>query len=119
MTESLSSSIKLSNLQRQVLEVIVLKGTSIQGQAWREQIVLLWEQGMSAAETAEELKVDVSLVSQLRQKWFSSAERLTIAEEKVHEALVDLISEVTQILDSGQVQPRSTPTPTVAVARKR
>jgi len=119
MTESLPSSIELSSIQRQVLDVIVLKGTSIQGQAWREQIILLWEQGLSEAETAQELNVDISIVTRLRQKWFLSTERLAAAEDKVHDATVDMISEVAQILNSGKDRPKSTSTPKATVARKR
>jgi transposase len=119
MTESLPSLITLSSLQRQVLELIVLKGTSIQGQAWREQIILLWEQGMSISETAQELEIDVITVHRLRQKWLSSAEGLAKAEKKVHDATVAMVSEVAQILESGKDRPKSTLTSTATVPRKK
>ena len=102
MIELLPSSLELSRLQRQTLEVIVLKGTSIEGHAWREHIILLWAEGMQPSETARQLHVDEKTVNHLRQEWLASAKRLGVAEEKVHAAFVDLLSEVAQVLSSGQ-----------------
>jgi len=115
MTSSLPNSIELSSLQRQTLEVIVAKGTSIDGHAWREQAILLWAEGLSASKTACALKVDENAVRLLRERWLSSTGKLRSAEKKVHDATVDLISVVAQILNSGQPweqqKPASAPRP--------
>ena len=109
MPEPMPSLLELSRLQRKTLEVIVLKGTSIEGHAWREHIILLWAEGMSPSETARQLNVDEKTVKHLRQKWLSSTKHLGAAEEKVYVAMVDLISKVAQVLSSGQGRKKKRP----------
>lgn len=45
MKDSLPSSVKLTSLERQTLQTIVANSTQIERQVWREQAILLLEQG--------------------------------------------------------------------------
>lgn len=84
MAASLPTSIELSHLQRQTLEVIIDKGTSVEGHEWREQVILRWAEGISPSDTARALNVDEDTVVFLRRRWRTSSESLIAADKKVH-----------------------------------
>src|ERR1700738_4854139 len=70
MTDALPSSIKLSPVQREVLDQIVHVLTSTQDPVWPERAILLWGDGVSDSTTARELDVSEETVRILRHRWF-------------------------------------------------
>ena len=98
ITDAFPSSIKLSPVQQEVLDRIVHELTSTQDPAWPGRAILLWGDGVSASETARELKVSEETVRILRHRWFSSIARIAAAEKKVDKALAEIVSLIFQIL---------------------
>jgi hypothetical protein len=98
MTDAFPSSIKLSPVQREVLERIVHELTSTQDPAWPGRAILLWGDGISDSETARELKVTEETVRILRHRWFSSMARIAATEKKVDKAFAEIVSLIFQIL---------------------
>jgi hypothetical protein len=49
------SSIELSPVQREILDLIIQDQTSIQGPVQPERVILLWSDGVSESATAREL----------------------------------------------------------------
>ena len=90
MTDALPSSIKLSPIQREVLDQIVHVLTSTQDPVWPERAILLWGDGVSDSTTARELDVSEETVRILRHRWFSWMARIAAAEKKVHKAFAEI-----------------------------
>ena len=98
VTNHLPPSIKLSPLQREVLELIVHELTSTQDPVWPGRTILLWADRVSHSTTARELDINEETVRDLRHRWYSSMTRIAAAERKVHKIYADIVSLVFQIL---------------------
>ena len=107
MTDALPSSIKLSPIQREVLDQIVHVLTSTQDPVWPERAILLWGDGVSDSTTARELDVSEETVRILRHRWFSWMARIAAAEKKVHKAFAEIVSLIFPIL-SEEIAPETT-----------
>lgn len=97
MVESVPSSIVLSPVQREMLDLIIQDQASIQGPAEPEHVILLWSEGISESTTAEKLGISEAEVSTLRYRWWASTARVAAAEKKLHKAFNDLVSLVFRI----------------------
>ena len=118
MTDALPSSIKLSPIQREVLDQIVHVLTSTQDPVWPERAILLWGDGVSDSTTARELDVSEETVRILRHRWFSWMARIAAAEKKVHKAFAEIVSLIFPIL-SEEIAPETTLTAPVGSETKR
>src|SRR5271166_3429918 len=118
MTDALPSSIKLSPIQREVLDQIVHVLTSTQDPVWPERAILLWGDGVSDSTTARELDVSEETVRILRHRWFSWMTRISAAEKKVHKAFAEIVSLILQIL-SEETAPETTLTAPVGAAHTK
>ena len=115
MTDALPSSIKLSPIQREVLDQIVHVLTSTQDPVWPERAILLWGDGVSDSTTARELDVSEETVRILRHRWFSWMARIAAAEKKVHKAFAEIVSLIFPIL-SEEIAPETTLTASLEAA---
>jgi hypothetical protein len=115
MTDALPSSIKLSPIQREVLDQIVHVLTSTQDPVWPERAILLWGDGVTDSTTARELDVSEETVRILRHRWFSWMARIAAAEKKVHKEFAEIVSLIFHIL-SEEIAPETTLTAPVGAA---
>jgi hypothetical protein len=97
MVESVPSSIVLSPVQREMLDLIIQDQASIQGPAEPEHVILLWSEGISESATAEKLRISEAEVRTLRYRWWASTARVAAAEKKVHKAFNDFVSLIFRI----------------------
>jgi hypothetical protein len=118
MADALPSSIKLSPIQREVLDQIVHVLTSTQDPVWPERAILLWGDGVSDSTTARELDVSEETVRILRHRWFSWMARIAAAEKKVHKAFAEIVSLIFQILNE-EIDPETTLTAPVGSAEAK
>ena len=66
MVDSVPSSIELSPVQREILDLIIQDQASIQGPVQPERVILLWSEGVSESTTAEKLGISEEDVRTLR-----------------------------------------------------
>ena len=118
MTDALPSSIELSPVQREVLDLIVHELTSTQDPVWPERAILLWSDGVSHSTTARELDVSEETVRILRHRWFSWTARIAAAEKKVNKVFAEIVSLIFQIL-SEESAPETTLTAPVGAAQTK
>ncbi len=111
--DPLPSSIKLSPVQREILELIIQDQTSIQGPVQPERVILLWSDGVSESATARELGISQEEVRSLRHRWLASARRTVAAENKLQKVFSDLVSLIFRIPNE---EPFPNATPTLAKA---
>ncbi len=97
MADSVPSSIELSPLQQEIIDLIIQAQASIQGPVEPERVILLWSEGVSESTTAEKLGISEDTVRDLRYRWWASTKRIAAAERKAHKALDDLVSLIFQI----------------------
>lgn len=97
MVDSVPSSIELSHLQREILDLIIQDQASIQGSIEPERTILLWADGVSESATAEKLGISEDEVRTLRYRWWASTARIAAAEKKSHKAFSDLVSLIFRI----------------------
>jgi hypothetical protein len=97
MVDSLPSSIELSPVQREILDLIIQDQVSIQGHVEPERAILLWGDGVSESATAEKLGIGEETVRLLRYRWWLSTARIAAAEKKLHKAFNDLVSLIFRI----------------------
>jgi hypothetical protein len=90
MIDPVPSSIELSPVQREILDLIIQDQAAIQGPVEPERAILLWSDGISESATAEKLGISEEQVRILRYRWWSSMPRLAAAEKKLHKAFNDL-----------------------------
>ena len=95
--DPLPSSIELSGVQREILDLIVQDQTSIQGPVQPERTILLWNNGICESETARELDISQEAVRSLRHRWLASTPRIAAAEKKLQKAFSDLVSLIFRI----------------------
>jgi transposase len=87
----LPSSINLTEVQREILNVIVQNQTSVQSPVEPERAILLWSDGIPEFKTAQELGITQEEVKLLRHRWLASADRIASAEKKLNKASRDLL----------------------------
>ena len=92
MVDHVPSSIELSTVQREILDLIIQNQTAVQGPVQPERAILLWSDGISESATAEKLGISKEEVRILRYCWWSSTPLLAAAEKKLHKAFDDLVS---------------------------
>ena len=80
MADSIPSSIELSPVQREILELIIQDQTTVQGPVQPERAILLWSEGTSETATARELGISEEEVRFLRHQWLASRTRIAAAE---------------------------------------
>ena len=97
MADFLPTSVELSPVQREILELIVQDQTSVQGPAQPERAILRWSEGISESATARELGISEQAVRSLRRHWLASTARIASAEKKMHHAFNALVSLIFQI----------------------
>jgi hypothetical protein len=66
MVDSFPSSIELSPVQREILDLIIQDQASIQGPVQPERAILLWGDGVSESATAQKLGISEESVRILR-----------------------------------------------------
>ena len=98
MPDALPSSIKLSPLQREILDDIVHELTSTQDSVWPGRAILLWGDGISESTTARELNLSEETVRILRLRWFYWMARIAAAEKKVDKAFAEIVSLIFRVL---------------------
>src|SRR5215471_1278538 len=91
MIESMPSSVELSPIQREILDLIIQDQTSIQGPVEPERAILLWSQGVSESTTAKRLGISEAEVRLLRRCWWASRARVAAAEKKLDKTFKDLL----------------------------
>jgi transposase len=92
MVDFLPSSIELTPVQREILDLIIQDQATIQGPVQPERAILLWSDGMSESETAPRLGISEEEVRTLRNRWWESKARIAAAEKKFHKVFNDLVS---------------------------
>lgn len=92
MVHSLPSSIELTPVQREILDLIIQDQATIQGPVQPERAILLWCDGISEFETAQRLSISEEEVRTLRNRWWESTARVAAAEKKFHKVFNDLVS---------------------------
>ncbi len=97
MVDSVPSSIELSPVQREILDLIIQDQASIQGPVEPERVILLWSEGASESTTAEKLGISEEEVRTLRYRWWAWTARIAAAEKKSHKAFNDLVSLIFRI----------------------
>lgn len=97
MADSPPTSIELSPVQREILELIIQDQTSVQGPTQPERAILLWSEGTSETATAGELGISDEEIRFLRHQWLASKTKVTLAEKKLHHAFNALVSIIFQI----------------------
>ena len=97
MIDSLPSSIELTPVQREILDLIIQDQASIQGPVEPESVILLWSEGVSESITAEKLGISEEEVRTLRNRWWAWTARTAAAEKKLHKAFNDLVSLIFRI----------------------
>lgn len=97
MVDSIPSSIELSTIQREILDLIIQDQGSIHGPVQPERVILLWSEGVSQSTTAEKLAISEKDVSTIRYRWWASTARIVASEKKVEKAFNDLVSLIFRI----------------------
>jgi transposase len=97
MIDSLPSSIELSPVQREILDLIIQDQASIQGPVEPERVILLWSEGASESITAEKLGISEEEVKTLRNRWWAWTARIAAAEKKLNKAFNDHVSLIFRI----------------------
>ena len=92
MVDFLPSSIELTLVQREILDLIIQDQATIQGPVQPERAILLWCDGISESETAQRLDISEEEVRTLRNRWWESTARVAAAEKKFHKVFNDLVS---------------------------
>lgn len=105
MVDSLPSSIELSPLQREILDLIIQDQATIQSPVQPERVILLWSEGISESTTAEKLCISEEEVRTIRYRWWASTARIVAAEKKSHKAFNDLVSLVFRIPNEEPPKP--------------
>ncbi len=80
MSGPLPRSVKLSEKQREVLEQIVRRPSSPQGQVTRAKVILKAASGGNNAQIARELTIDVRTARKWRGRWIEAEAELGVAE---------------------------------------
>ena len=107
--DPLPSSIELSPVQQEILDLIIQDQTSIQGPVQPERVILLWSDGVSESATARELGISQEDVRSLRHRWLASARRIVAAENKLQQVFSGLVSLIFRI-PNEEPFPSATPT---------
>jgi transposase len=97
VVDPVPSSIDLSPVQREILNLIIQNHASIQGSVEPERVILLWSEGVSESTTAQNLGINEEAVRTLRCRWWASTTRIAAAEKKSHKAFSDLVSLIFRI----------------------
>src|SRR5258708_1577252 len=97
MVDPVPSSIDLSPVQREILNLIIQDQSSIQASAEPEHVILLWSEGVSESTTAQKLGISKEAVRTLRYRWWVATKRIAAAEKKSQKVFNDLVSLIFRI----------------------
>jgi transposase len=101
MSISNNQSLELSNFQRQALEVILLASAESGYDAWREKVILLIDNGLSLAETAQLIDIEEESVSEVLRLWAKSLTYIENLEKNVILKLTKLTMRINQMLNTS------------------
>jgi transposase len=97
MVDTVPSTIELSPVQREILNLIIEDQASVQGAVEPERVILLWSEGVSEFTTAQKLGISEQAVRGLRCRWWASTTRIAAAEKRSCKAFNDLVSLIFRI----------------------
>jgi hypothetical protein len=118
MVNRYPSSIELSPVQQDILDLIIQNQRTVQRAAEPEHVILFWSRGLSEKQTAREVGITENDVRLIRQRWWDSRQRVLAGEKKLHSAFKSLVSLVFRIpteettsdsTPSGATRAESTP----------
>jgi transposase len=89
---TLPSLIDLSDVQREILNLIMQESRSVNGPVKPERVILLWSEGLSISATAQKLEMREREVTLLRQRWLASRHRLEVVERRLQRDYGELVS---------------------------
>jgi hypothetical protein len=92
MYDEIPSLMRLSPVQREILNLIIEDQLSIQQPVLSERAILLWSEGVSESATSQKLAISQETVKSLRYRWWSSVPRLAAAEKRSRKVFNDLVS---------------------------
>ena len=94
---TLPSSIELSDIQREILDLIIADQTGVNEPVEPERVVLLWRDGLSISGTARKLSIKENEVIILRHRWLEATPRIAAAERKFQRTFRELVSLIFQV----------------------
>ena len=97
MISSYPSSIELSPVQQDILDLIIQDQRAIQRAAEPEHVILLWFKGRSEKQTARELRISEHDVRLIRQRWWDARGRIHASEKRLQAAFKILVALVFRI----------------------
>ena len=117
VSDPLPSSIELSDIQREVLELIGNEFMAAQGPVWPGRAILAWSDGVAPPTIARDLGLDEQTVRALRRRWLSATARIATAERKLNKVFADLVNLIFDLL-TEETTPEGAPTPSVDLASR-
>jgi hypothetical protein len=97
MIISYPSSIELTPVQQDILDLIIQDQRAAQRAAEPEHVILLWSKGRSEKQTARELRISEHDVRLIRQRWWDARRRIHASEKKMLTAFRSLVTLVFRI----------------------
>jgi hypothetical protein len=97
MNNSYPSSIELSPVRQDILDLIIQDQRAVQRAAEPEHVILLWSKGRSEKQTARELRISEHDVRLIRQRWWDARGRIHASEKKMLAAFRSLVTLVFRI----------------------
>jgi len=104
----LPSSIELSEVQRETLNLIIADQKGVNGPVEPERVILLWSDGLSISGTARKLRMKENEVTLLRHRWLEATPRIAAAERKVERSFRNPVSLIFGVPNEEYV-PRTVP----------
>ena len=117
VSDPLPSSIELSDIQREVLELIGNEFMAAQRPVWPGRAILAWSGGVAPPTIARELDLHAQTVRALRHRWLSATARIATAERKLNKVFADLVNLIFDLL-TEETTPEGAPTPSVDLASR-
>ncbi len=108
LVTSLPSSIDLSTIQREILNLIIEDQKSVSGPAEPERVILLWSDGLTIPVTARKLGMEEKEVTLLRRRWLAATPRVAAEEEKFQRAFRELVSLIFRV-PNEEIAPGTSP----------
>lgn len=99
--DSIPSSIELSAVQRDILDLIIQGQATIHNSVEPERAILLWNEGVSESLTAQQIGINEETIRILRYRWWHSTSRILAAEKKAFKAFNDLVLLIFRIPNEG------------------
>jgi transposase len=104
----LPSSIELSEVQREILNLIIADQKGVDGPVEPERVILHWSDALPVSNSAHKLCMEESEVTLLRHRWLEGTPRIAAAERKFQRAFRDLVSLIFRV-PNEECAPRTVP----------